>query len=74
MAVTTKNAAVCPFDKGQTTVRAVERTYRPVSILNTFSKIFEKILKEQLSPFLDKTLSIFNAAYRAAYSTQHVFD
>ena len=50
----------------------MERNYRPVSILNTFSKIFEKILKDQLSPFLDKTLSIFIAAYRTAYSTQHV--
>ena len=44
----------------------------PVSVLNTFSKILEKILKEQLTPFLDKTLSIFIAAYRKAYSTQHV--
>ena len=34
--------------------------------------MFEKILKDQLSPFLDKTLSIFIAAYRKAYSTQHV--
>ena len=66
-----KTAAVCPLDKGEP-IRTVERNYRPVSILNTFSKIFEKILKEQLSPFLDKTLSIFIAAYRTAYSTQHV--
>ena len=35
-------------------------------------KIFEKILKEQLIPFLDETLSTFIAAYRKAYSTQHV--
>ena len=62
---------VCPLDKGEP-VRTVERNYRPVSILNTFSKIFEKILKEQLSAFLDKTLSVFIAAYRTAYSTQHV--
>ena len=60
-----------PLDKGEP-VHTVERNYRPVSILNTFSKIFEKILKEQLSPFLDKTLSIFIAAYRTAYNTQHV--
>ena len=66
-----KTAAVCPLDKGEP-LRTVERNYRPVSILNTFSKIFEKILKDQLSPFLDKTLSIFIAAYRTAYSTQHV--
>ena len=41
--------------------------------LDSFSKIFEKILKEQHSPFLDKTLSIFIAAYRTAYSPQYVF-
>ena len=66
-----KTAPVCILDKGEH-ARTVERNYRPVSILNTFSKIFEKILKDQLSPFLDKTLSIFIAAYRKAYSTQHV--
>ena len=66
-----KTAAVCPLDKCEP-IRTAERNYRPVSVLNTFSKIFEKILKEQLSPFLDKTLSIFIAAYRTAYSTQHV--
>ena len=37
----------------------------------SFAK-FEKNLKEQLIPFLDKTLSIFIAACRTAYSTQHV--
>ena len=66
-----KTDAVCPLDKGEP-VRIVERNYCPVSILNTFSKIFEKLLKEQFSPFLDKTLSVFIAAHRTAYSTQHV--
>ena len=66
-----KSAAVRRLDKSEP-VRTVERNYRPVSILNTFSKIFEKILKEQLSPFFSRTLSIFIAAYRTAYSTQHV--
>ena len=50
----------------------MERNFRPISIFNTFSKIFEKILKKQLSPFLERTLFIFIAAYRAAYSAQHV--
>ena len=50
----------------------MERHYRPISILNTFPKLLKKFLKGQLSPFLDKTLSIFIAAYRTVYSTQHV--
>ena len=29
-------------------------------------------MKEQISPFLEKTLSVFIAAYRKAYGTQHV--
>ena len=66
-----KTAAVCPLDKGEP-IRTVEKNYRPVSVLNTFSKIFEKILKEQLTPCLDETLSTFIAAYRKAYSTHHV--
>ena len=66
-----KTAAVCPLDKGGP-IRTVERNYHPVSVLNTFSKIFKQILKEQLMPFLDNTLSNFVAAYRKAYSTQHV--
>ena len=66
-----KKAAVCPLDKGELN-RTAERNFRPVSVLNTFSKIYEKALKQQLILYLDKTLSIFISAYRKAYSTQHV--
>ena len=66
-----KRAAVCPLDKGEAN-RTVERNFRPVSILNVFSKIYEKILKNQLIPYLDETLSLFIAAYRKSYGTQHV--
>ena len=66
-----KKAAVTPLDKGEP-IRTVEKNFRPVSILNAFSKIYEKIVKEQISPFLEKTLSVFIAAYRKAYGTQHV--
>ena len=34
--------------------------------------MFEKIIKKQLKPYLDKTLSIFIAAYRERYGTHHV--
>ena len=66
-----KKAAVCPLDKGEPN-RIVERNFRPVSVLNTFSKIYEKVLKQRLNQHLDNTLSVFIAAYRRAYSTQHV--
>ena len=35
-----KKAAVCPFDKGESN-RNAERNFRPVNVLNTFSKIYE---------------------------------
>ena len=66
-----KRAAVCPLDKGESDP-TVERNFRPVSVLNAFSKIFEKVMKKQLKSHLDKSLSIFIAAYRELYSTQHV--
>ena len=66
-----KRAAVCPLDKGEAN-RTVEKNFRPVSVLNTFSKIYEKIMKRQLIVHLDATLSVFIGAYRKAYGTQHV--
>ncbi len=66
-----KRAAVTPLDKGEP-VRTTEKNFRPVSVLNAFSKIYEKIIKEQLIPHLDHCLSQFIAAYRHRYNTQHV--
>ena len=66
-----KKVAVCPSDKGESN-RTVERNFRPVSVLNTFSKMYEKVLRKQLVQHLYKTLSVFIAAYRQKYGTQHV--
>ena len=66
-----KRAAVCPLDKGEEN-RTAEKNFRPVSVLNTFSKIYEKVMKQQLIVYLDTTLSVFIGAYRKAYGTQHV--
>ena len=46
--------------------------YRPVSIPNTFSKIHEKVIKNQLVFYFDKYLSSFISAYRKIYNTQQV--
>ena len=66
-----KEAAACPLDKGEPH-RTVERNFRPVSVLNTFYKIYEKVLKQQLTQHLNNALSAFIAAYRQAYGTHHV--
>ena len=66
-----KRAAVCPLDKGEAN-RTVERNFRPVNILNMFSKIYEKILKNQLIPYLYETFSLSIAAHRKANGTQRI--
>ena len=46
--------------------------YRPISILNVFSKVFERFLLDQLTSCFKNILSEFLSAYRKQYSCQHV--
>ena len=46
--------------------------YRPISVLNVFSKVFERFLLNQMVPYLDNVLSTYLPAYRKGYSCQHV--
>ena len=48
-----------------------KENYRPVSILPTLSKIFERILFEQMSGFFDNFLSEQQCRFRKRYSIQH---
>ena len=66
-----KRAAVTPLDKGGKD-KTILGNYRPVSVLNIFSKFYERIMKKQIMEFIDTRLSTFLSAYRKAYSTQHV--
>ena len=63
-----KRAVVWPLDKREAN-HIAERHFRPVSILSVFSKIYGRPLKDQLTPYLDKTLSLLIAAYRRSYGT-----
>ena len=65
-----KVASVTPVFKKDN--RLDKRNYRPISVLNVFSKIFERFLLNQILPFLNKIRSVFLSAYRARYSFQHV--
>ena len=42
-----KIVSVIPLDKGKPNKNEISN-FRPVSILNTFSKIYEKVIKDQL--------------------------
>ena len=47
--------------------------FRPVSVLNTFSKTYESVIKKnQLISVLNNIFSPYLAAYRESYSTQHI--
>ena len=66
-----KIASVIPLDKGKPNKNEIFN-FRLVSILNTFSKIYEKVIKDQLVSGLDKYFSPFISVYQKGYSTQHV--
>ena len=50
-----------------------DKTLRPISILPTVSKIFERILFNQLQRFSNKILSPLLCGFRKGYSTQYAF-
>jgi len=63
-----KQADVTPIYKkdGATNVK----NYRPVSVLPTVSKVFERLMQEQITHYMDKFLSPFLCGYRKGLSTQ----
>ena len=64
-----KQADITPsHKKGDTTNK---ENYRPVSILPSVSKIFERNMFDQISGYIDKYLSPYLCGFRKGYSTQH---
>ena len=61
-----KGAVVTPLDKGSLNKNDVI-IFRPVSVLNCFSKIFKNVMKGQLMPFIENY--VFLSAYRSSYSS-----
>ena len=60
-----KIASVTPLDKGGKDKTDIGN-YRPVSVLNVFSKIYEKIMKSQIMAYFDNQLSKFLSATEKA--------
>ena len=65
-----KVAVVTPVFKKDN--RHNKQNFRPISVLNTFSKVFENYLFDQLNTYFESILSQFVSAYRKHFSTQHV--
>ena len=66
-----KVGSICPIFKGKGE-RTEIKNYRPVSILNCFSKVYERFIHENLTSSVTNFLSDFISAYRKGYSTNHV--
>ena len=45
--------------------------YRPISVLPTFSKIFEKLIQKQITAYIENILSPYICGYRKGFSTQN---
>ena len=63
-----KLADVVPVHKKNDNLNIMN--YRPVSILSSMSKVLEKLILRQMTPFLRKILDPRIAAYRQGYSCQ----
>ena len=66
-----KTASVIPLDKGKPNKNEMSN-FRPVIVLNTFSKIYERVIKEQIVCGMEKCFSPFLSAYRKNYSSQNI--
>ena len=66
-----KVASVSPVDK-ETDDKNKISNFRLVSVLNTFSKVYEIIIKNHLVSIMNNHFSPYIAAYRQNYSCQHV--
>ena len=64
-----KKADITPiFKKGD---RLLKTNYRPVSILATLAKVYEKLLYPQIYDYFDRIFSKYLGGFRKAHSTQH---
>ena len=64
-----KRADIIPIHKkGDTTIKS---NYRPISLIPSVSKFFEKLVCKQLTSFLETKFSQYLCGFRRGYSTQY---
>ena len=64
-----KLADVSPiFKKGETFIRG---NFRPISVLSSLSKLYERVLSQQIVPFMVPNFSNLLCAFRENHSSQH---
>ena len=66
-----KISTVVPLDKGKPDKNDISN-FRPVSLLNTFSKFYERGIKDKFVLSMENYFLPMVSAYRKNYSSQHV--
>ena len=69
-----KNADIIPIfkrDKMKRKDATDVKNYRPVSVLPSTSKVFERLMQKQMVNFINDKLSPYLCGYRKGYSAQH---
>ena len=64
-------ATVVSLDKGKPDKNDISN-FRPVSLLNTFSKFYDRVIKDQLVLSMKNYFSHMVSAYRKNFNTRHV--
>ena len=64
-----KYADLTPVHKKDATTD--KKNYRPISLLPAISKIFERVIVQQVGAYIDTILSPFLCGYRKGYNAQH---
>ena len=64
-----KRADVTPVHKKGDT--SLMNNYRPISVLPTLSKLFEKLLYQQINSYINKYLNSGLCGFREGFSAQH---
>ena len=67
--ITLKNANVTPVPKKDDPTD--KTNFRPVSVLPVLSKVFERVIYNQLGKYMDTFLNKLLCGFRKAHSTQH---
>ena len=65
-----KVATVRPLHKRRS--RNKLKNYRRVSLLNSYSKIYERYIRNSITSFVNNRLFVLISAYRKSYSSNHV--
>ena len=63
-----KLADITPVFKKKNPLHKV--SYRPVSVLHSISKVFEKLMEKQISGYINNYLSPYLCGYRKGFSSQ----